>query len=78
MSDGRNLEILSMRLGVTLDPEIVEEAVRLSKARSKRQAIEAALKEFIRRRRLEGMIARAGMVPLALTVGDLSKRRAAE
>ncbi|HYB74334.1 MAG TPA: type II toxin-antitoxin system VapB family antitoxin [Candidatus Sulfotelmatobacter sp.] len=67
-----------MRLSVTLDPELVEEAVRLSHARSKRQAIEAALKEFIRRRRLEGMIARAGKVPLALSVEDLLKRRAEE
>ena len=67
-----------MRLSVTLDPDLVEEAVRLSKARSKRQAIEAALKEFIRRRRSEGMIARAGRVPLALTIEDLSKTRAAE
>ena len=67
-----------MRLSVTLDPDLVEEAVRLSKARSKRQAIEAALKEFIRRRRLEGVIAHAGRVPLALTVRELLKRRAAE
>ncbi len=67
-----------MRLSVTIDPELVEEAVRLSKARSKRQAIETALKEFIRRRRLEGMITRAGRVPLALSVEDLLKRRAEE
>ena len=67
-----------MRFSVTLDPELVEEAVRLSKARSKRQAIEAALKEFIRRRRLEGMIGRAGSVPLAVSVEDLLKRRAEE
>ena len=67
-----------MRLSVTLDPDLVEEAVRLSKARSKRQAIETALKEFIRRRRLEGIIGRAVRVPLALSVKDLLKRRAAE
>jgi hypothetical protein len=67
-----------MRLSVTLDPELVEEAVRLSKARSKREGIEAALKEFIRRRRLEGMIARAGRVPLALALRDLLRRRAAK
>ncbi len=67
-----------MRLSVTLDLDLVEEAVQLSKARSKRQAVGVALKEFIRRRRLEGMIVRAGRVPLAMTVEDLSKRRAAE
>ena len=61
----------SQRVSVTLDAELVEEAVQLSKARSKREAIEAALKEFMRRRRLEGTIARAGKAPLALSVRDL-------
>jgi Arc/MetJ family transcription regulator len=67
-----------MRLSVTLDPELIGEAVRLPKARSKRQAIELALKEFVRHRQLKGTIARAGRVPLALSVEDLLKSRAAE
>jgi len=67
-----------MRLSVTLNPEPVKEATRISKAWSKRQAIEAALKEFRRRRRLERMIARAGKVPLVFSVEDLRKRRVGE
>ena len=65
-----------MRFSVTLDPELVQEAVRISGARSKREAIEAALKEFIRRRRLEKAIARGGKVSLTTSVDDLLKRRA--
>ena len=65
-----------MRFSVTLDPGLVAEAVRLSGARSKREAIETALKEFIRRRRLEKAIARAGRVSLAISVDDLLKRGA--
>lgn len=64
-----------MRLSVTLDPDLVEEAVRVSGARSKREAIEAALKEFIRRRRLARMIERGGKVALALARNDLLKNR---
>lgn len=67
-----------MRLSVTLDPDLVEEAVRVSGARSKREAIEAALKEFIRRRRLARMIGRGDKVALALSVADLLKSRSEE
>lgn len=67
-----------MRFSVTLDPDLVEEAVRVSGARSKREAIEAALKEFIRRRRLARMIGRGGKVALALSVDDLLKSRSEE
>ena len=67
-----------MRLSVTLDPDLVEEAVRISGAHSKRKAIEAALKEFIRRRRLERAIERGGKVALALSVADLRKSRSEE
>lgn len=67
-----------MRFSVTLDPDLVEEAVRVSGAHSKREAIEAALKEFIRRRRLARMIGRGGKVALALSVADLLKSRSEE
>jgi Arc/MetJ family transcription regulator len=65
-----------MRFSVTLDPRLVEEAVRASGAQSKREAIETALREFIRRRRLEKAIARGGKVSLTISVDDLLKRRA--
>jgi Arc/MetJ family transcription regulator len=67
-----------MRFSVTLDPRLVEEAVRVSGAQSKREAIETALKDFIRRRRLDKAIARGGKVSLTISVDDLLKRRAEE
>lgn len=70
--------MVTVRFSVTLDPGLVEEAVRISGARSKREAIEAALKEFIRRRRLEKATARGGKVALTLTVNALRRRRAEE
>lgn len=67
-----------MRFSVTLDPGLVEEAVRIAGAHSKREAIETALKDFIRRRRLEKAIARGGKVSLTISIDDLLKRRAEE
>jgi len=67
-----------MRFSVTLDPRLVEEIVRVSGAHSKREAIEVALKDFIRRRRLEKAIARGGKVSLTISVDNLLKKRAEE
>ena len=67
-----------MRFSVTLDPGLVGEAVRVSGARSKRDAVETALKEFIRRRRLEKAIAHGGKVALTLSAKELLRRCAEE
>ena len=66
------------RLSVTVDPELLNEAVRLTGARSQREAIEMALDEMVRRRRLERMIRRAGSVPLVISVDDLLSSREEE
>jgi Arc/MetJ family transcription regulator len=54
------------RFSVTLDPDLLDTAVRLSGADSQREAIEIALREFVRRRGLERMAQRAGSVPLTI------------
>jgi len=52
-----------MRTNIVLDDELIEEAIRLGKAKSKREIIHAALKEFVESRKrlslleLEGKIA---------------------
>ncbi len=66
------------RLSVTVDPELLNEAVRLTGAGSQREAIEMALDEMVRRRRLERMIRRAGSVPLVISVDDLLSSREEE
>ena len=66
------------RLSVTVDPSLLDEAVRLTGAASQREAIEIALDEMVRRRRLERMIGRAGSVPLAISVEELLESREEE
>lgn len=67
-----------VRLNVELDPRLLNEAVEVSGARSKREAIETALRELVRRRRLARLIERAGTVPLAWSVEDLIRAREEE
>lgn len=56
------------RLSITVDPELLEEVLRLAKARTKREAIEQALKEFVRHRRLQELqkLAGSGLVEMDL------------
>lgn len=64
-----------MRLTVTVDEALLEEARRLAGTRTKREALELALREFVRRLGLAAIQAHAGAVDLALTVEDLLKAR---
>jgi len=64
------------RLSVAVDPQLLEEAVRVTGASSQREAIETALTELVRRRRLQRMASRGGSVPLTLSVPDLLRDRA--
>ncbi len=53
-----------MRTPLDIDAELIEEAVRLSGRRPKAAAIEAALREYVRLRRKEMLLALPGRVRL--------------
>jgi Arc/MetJ family transcription regulator len=65
-----------MRFTIAIDPNLIEEAKQLSGVKTKREAIEIALKELIRRRRLKEAAAHAGKVKMAITLKDLEAQRA--
>jgi len=67
-----------MRLTVTVDEHLLDEATKVCRAKSKREAIEIALKDLVRRRRLEQATGHAGRVNMAVTVDELLRERAAE
>lgn len=48
------------RLSITIDPELLEESKRLAGVRTKREAIELALREFVCTRRMQQLIELAG------------------
>ncbi len=63
------------RMMVEIDERLLEEARRLSGARTKKAAIEVALRELVRRRRSRELAGLAGKVDLVLTRRDLRAMR---
>jgi len=63
------------RMMVELDDRLLDEAKRLTGARTKRAAIETALEELVRRRKAAALSKLAGKVPIALTRRDLRVMR---
>lgn len=49
-----------MRTNIVLDDQLVAEAMRLTRARSKREAVDLALRELVNRRRRKDVLALIG------------------
>ncbi len=64
-----------MRLSVTADPELLEEARRLANVKTKREAVERALQEFVSRRRLKDL---AGSDLVDMNLEELKRWRRSE
>ena len=60
---------------VEIDDRLLEEARRLSGARTKKATIEVALREMVRRRKSGELAGLAGKVDIALTRRDLRAMR---
>jgi Arc/MetJ family transcription regulator len=63
------------RLSISVDPELLEEVLRLAKVRTKREAIEQALKEFVRHHRLQELQALAGSGLAEMDLEELRRWR---
>ncbi len=64
-----------MRLSITVDPELLEEVRQLAKVRTKREAIERALQEFVRQHRLQELQALAGSGVVEMELEELRRWR---
>jgi Arc/MetJ family transcription regulator len=60
---------------VIIDDKLLDEAMRVSGAKTKKQAITTGLKELIRRKNLEALRQELGTFDLALSLDDLEKLR---
>ena len=63
------------RLSITVDPELLEEVRQLAKVQTKREAVERALQEFVRRHRLPELQALAGSGMVEMDLKDLRRWR---
>jgi Arc/MetJ family transcription regulator len=64
-----------MRTTLTINEDLLDEAKTLSGAKTKKETIEKALKEFIKRRKSRRLLDLEGKIELTYTVEDLMKRR---
>jgi len=64
-----------MRTTIDIDKALIEEALKISKLRTKRELINLSLKEYIRRMRLKSLKKRLGNYDLTLDLKDLEKGR---
>ena len=60
---------------VIIDDKLLDEAMRVSGAKTKKQVITTGLQELIRRKNLEALRQELGTFDLAISLEDLEKRR---
>jgi metal-responsive CopG/Arc/MetJ family transcriptional regulator len=66
---------VDMRMSVTLDEKLLEEALEVSDKKVKRELIEEALKEFIRKKRRDEAIRHAGTIEVEMSLEELLRMR---
>ena len=64
-----------MRTTMAINEKLLDEAKALSGARTKKEAVEIALDEFIRRRKARKLLDLEGKVDLSFTLKELLVRR---
>ncbi len=64
-----------MRMSVSLDRELLEEAQHLTSKKTKKEVLEDALRELIRKKRREDAVKHAGKIEIDITLKQLLKMR---
>ena len=64
-----------MRTTLVMKEKLLEEAESLSGAKTKKEAVEKALEEFIRRRKAKKLIELEGKMELSVTLDELIEQR---
>ena len=64
-----------MRTTLAIKEELLNEVKSLSGAKTKKEAVEKALEEFVRRRKAKKLVELEGKIELSLTLDDLIEQR---
>jgi len=67
-----------MKTTVDIPDEELADAMRFTRARTKREAIVTAISDFNRRRRMAELVERAGTCPDIISVDELQRARRGE
>jgi Arc/MetJ family transcription regulator len=65
----------SMRTTLAINEKLLDEAKALSGAKTKKEAVEIALDEFVRKKKAKKLLDLEGKVELSLTLKELLSRR---
>jgi Arc/MetJ family transcription regulator len=65
----------SMRTTLAIDEKLLDEAKALSGAKTKKEAVEIALDEFVRKKKAKKLLDLEGKVELSFTLKELLSRR---
>jgi hypothetical protein len=63
-----------MRTALSLDDVLIKELMEVTKAKTRTEAIHLAVSEFLRRKKVEGLLALEGKIHLDLDWRELEKR----
>lgn len=64
-----------MRTTLSIKEDLLKEAKKISGAKTKKETIEMALEEFVRKRKSKKLIELEGKIELSYTLSDFLKRR---
>lgn len=64
-----------MRTTLSIKEDLLEEAKKVSGAKTKKEAVEMALEEFVMRKKSKKLIELEGKIELAFTLDEFLKRR---
>lgn len=78
MQESRNDDIGIMKTTVDIPDVELEDVMRFTKARTKREAIVTAISEFNRRRRMAELVKRGGTYTEIMTADELQRDRRGE
>jgi len=66
---------MAMKTTVIIDGELLQEAMKAVRAKTKRETIEAGLRELVRRKNLEALREELGTFDLGLSLNELERLR---
>tara|TARA_Y100000294_G_scaffold79040_1_gene74318 strand:- start:1059 stop:1295 length:237 start_codon:yes stop_codon:yes gene_type:complete len=64
-----------MRTTLTIKEDLLIKVKELSGAKTKKEAVEKALEEYVRKRKVKEIMKLEGKIDLSITLNDLLKRR---
>ena len=72
------MEVIAMRSTIDIDEHVLAEAMKVANVRTKKELIDLSLKELVRTKRRERLLAKLGKLPLDISASQLEKMRGDE